>query len=92
MKGNFHMSYTLLKMCFAYEVNAVMECGKHGGSQRWQLTIIHLSFGERKLYTKEIKPCRNSGLLLYDGKMEIIQECAQNFKRLSLTTQTVFIF
>ena len=75
------MSYTLLKMCFAYEVNAVMECGKHGGSQRWQLTIIHLSFGERKLYTKEVEPCRNAGLLLYEGKMEIIQECAQNFKR-----------
>ena len=90
MKGNFHMSYTLFKMCFAYEVNAVMECGKHGGSQRWQLTIIHLSFGERKLYTKEVEPCRNAGLLLYEGKMEIIQECAQNFKRLSLTTKYVF--
>ena len=63
------MSYTLLKMCFAYEVNAVMECGKHGGSQRWQLTIIHLSFGERKLYTKEVEPCRNAGLLLYEGKI-----------------------
>ena len=39
-------------MCFACEVESVMECGKHRGSQRWQLTIIHLSFGERKLYIK----------------------------------------
>lgn len=34
----------------AYEVESVMECGDYGGLQRWQLTIIHLSFGERKLY------------------------------------------
>ena len=37
-----------------------------------------------------MKPCRNAGLLLYEGKMEIIQECAKNFKRLSSTTNYVF--
>lgn len=31
------------KNAFAYEVQAVMEGGEHGGSQRWQLTIIHLA-------------------------------------------------
>ena len=38
------------------EVESVMECGDYGGLQRWQLTIIHLSFGERKLYLlKDLK-------------------------------------
>ena len=31
------------KNTFAYEVRAVLEGGEHGGSQRWQLTIIHLA-------------------------------------------------
>ena len=31
------------KNAFAVEVQAVMEGGEHGGSQRWQLTIIHLA-------------------------------------------------
>lgn len=60
------MSYTLSKMCFACEVNAVMESGKHRGSQRWQLTIIHLSFGERKLYyerSKALQKCKAFVLL-----------------------------
>ncbi len=30
--------------------------GEHGGLQRWQLTIAHLSFGERKLHIMMIKP------------------------------------
>ena len=30
-------------MLFANEMQAVMEGGEHGGSQRWQLTIIHLA-------------------------------------------------
>ena len=32
-----------------------MEGGDYGGLQRWQLTIIHLSFGERKLYFQNFK-------------------------------------
>lgn len=39
-----------LLLYFAYEVESVMECGEHGGLQRWQLTIIHLSASERKLH------------------------------------------
>ena len=39
----------------AYEVESVMECGDYGGLQRWQLTIIHLSLGERKLYFMNFK-------------------------------------
>ena len=31
------------KNAFVYEVRAVMGSGEHGGSQRWQLTIIHLA-------------------------------------------------
>ena len=56
IEGNF-LSYTLIKMCFASEVESAMECGEHRGSQRWQLTIIHLSFGERKLYFLILRPC-----------------------------------
>ena len=33
----------------AYEVESVMGRGEHGGLQRWQLTITHLSASERKL-------------------------------------------
>jgi hypothetical protein len=36
------------------EVESVMEGGDYGGLQRWQLTIIHLSFGERKLYFSKL--------------------------------------
>ena len=38
----------------AYEVESAMECGDYGGLQRWQLTIIHLSFGERKLHLQRV--------------------------------------
>lgn len=31
------------KNAFACEMQTVMEGGEHGGSQRWQLTIIHLT-------------------------------------------------
>ena len=31
------------KNAFAVEMQAVVEGGEHGGSQRWQLTIIHLA-------------------------------------------------
>ena len=34
------------KNAFAVEVQAVMEGGEHGGSQRWQLTIIHLAYAK----------------------------------------------
>ena len=43
---------------FAGEVESVMGCGEHGGLQRWQLTIAHLSFGERKLFYLMTKLCR----------------------------------
>ena len=33
IEGNF-LSYTLIKMCFASEVESAMECGEHRGSQR----------------------------------------------------------
>jgi len=52
LEGNF-LSYTLIKMCFADEMNAVMGCGKHGGTQRWQLTIIHLASVKESCITKE---------------------------------------
>ena len=29
-------------MLLVYEVESVVEDGEHGGTQRWQLTIIHL--------------------------------------------------
>lgn len=42
LEGNFPRS-RLVKNVFVCEVQAVMESGEHGGSQRWQLTIIHLA-------------------------------------------------
>jgi hypothetical protein len=37
-------------LLYACEIESAVECGEYGGLQRWQLTIIHLSSGERKLY------------------------------------------
>jgi len=49
IEGDFLRS-RLVKMLFVYEVQAVMECGEHGDSQRWQLTINHLAKAKRKLF------------------------------------------
>lgn len=78
-------------MCFAYEVNAVMECGKHGGSQRWQLTIIHLASVKESCFTKECKALQRCRAFTIMGRiMSIIQECARKFKLLTETTTYTF--
>ena len=58
-----------------------MECGDYGGLQRWQLTIIHLSFGERKLYLlKDLKALQTvQGFFHTENYMDLIYECAAKF-------------
>lgn len=63
----------------AYEVESVMECGDYGGLQRWQLTIIHLSLGERKLYFMNFKTLHfGKFFYLQEKHMDKIYECAAN--------------
>ncbi|MBP5701880.1 MAG: hypothetical protein J6W85_05530, partial [Lachnospiraceae bacterium] len=56
--------HTRKNALYADEVESAMGSGEHGGLQRWQLTIAHLSFGERKLLRVMTKPCRNVGLFV----------------------------
>lgn len=45
----FFEKHTRKNAFIVYEVESVMELGDYGDLQRCQLTIIHLSYGERKL-------------------------------------------
>lgn len=46
---DFHEKHTRTNAFVVCEVESVMEGGDYGDLQRWQLTIIHLAYGERKL-------------------------------------------
>ena len=66
---------------YVCEVQSVMEGGAYGDLQRWQLTIIHLSFGERKLWF-ENKDLAIAGSFYKGKNMDKISECASSFKKL----------
>lgn len=66
--GRYLEKHTRKNALYADEVGSVMGCGEHGGLQRWQLTIAHLSYGERKLHITMTKPCIECGAFAVEGK------------------------